>query len=142
MSPASSLPLGDPLGEACRLHSRKEELMQGRGSVSSKSAVTAAALLTLALAACAEGPLGPTTDSAPLGAAPQDRGPLERIQFVHYPRGFAAKPPNAGGGGGGATCYAFIGGGAGWRFAEPWEIYNGSDDGVTSSDLFTQISTA
>jgi hypothetical protein len=114
----------------------------------------AAAVALVALAACADGgPTEPAVDPAfsagangPDGSPPglQDRGPLERVTFIHYKRGFA-RPPWAGGGGGGgggSTCFAFIANGAGWRTAEPWEVYNGSDDGVTQAELVNRVSGA
>ena len=111
--------------------------------------VALAGLALAALSACDDsGPTAPAEDPAFVtGANPgegvppglQDRGPLERVQFIHYRRGLA-KPPWAGGGGANTSnCYAFIANGAGWRQAEPWEVYNGSDDGITRSQLQSRV---
>jgi hypothetical protein len=128
-----------------------EEMMRMSSSISRRGTVLTAGLIALALSACADdGPLAPSEDSAPAAAGRasgipglQDRGPLERVQFVHYRRG-SAKPPWAGGGGGdtGSTCYAFIANGAGWRTPEPWEVYSGSDDGISAAQLRDQVASA
>ena len=124
------------------------------GWISSKAVGTAAsALLVAVVAACDDGgPVAPTGDPAFSASAGrsgdvppglQDRGPLERVQFIHYRRGFA-KPPWAGGGGGGgggSTCFAFIANEAAWNTAEPWEVSNGSD-GVTESQLEARVAAA
>ncbi len=112
-------------------------------------AVGVGALMSLGLSACSDdGLVGPpplgnadasaarASQEAPRGLA--DRGPLERVQFIHYRRGFA-RPPWAGGGAGTSSCYAFIANGAGWTSPEPWEVYNGSDDGVTQGELSSRV---
>ena len=118
-------------------------------------AAAVSALAGLVLSACADdSPLGPAPRSdaaAPAMELPKglaDRGPLERVQFVHYPRGFA-RPPGAGGGRGGggggggkdtSSCYAFIANGAGWTNPEPWEVYdNTSADGVSPDQLKLRV---
>jgi hypothetical protein len=107
-------------------------------------------LIIAGLSACADGgPVSPTMDGAPAMNAqtpgPQDRGPLERVQFIHYRGGSAAALRAAGGGGektGGSNCYAFTAIGARWRTAEPWQVYNGSDDGISARELENDIATA
>ena len=118
-------------------------------------AVAVSALAGLVLSACADDtPLGPAPRSdagAPTLELPKglaDRGPLERVQFVHYPRGFA-RPPGAGGGkkkDGGTTtssCYAFIANGAGWTSPERWEVYNGSvRSSITADHLREKVAVS
>jgi hypothetical protein len=68
-------------------------------------------------------------------AALEDRGPLEKVTFIHYRRGFA-KPPNAGGGKGGSACYAFIARGAKWKTVEDYVVnpgYPGLDSAFISA---------
>jgi hypothetical protein len=113
----------------------------------------ALALGSLALvSACTDNtPVDLAPDGASLSGGPatapglQDRGPLERVQFIHYRRA-SARPPWAGGGSGGgettSSCYAFIANGARWNSIEPWSVFNGSDDGVTQEQLTGRVAQA
>lgn len=113
--------------------------------------LTLSGLIIGGLSACVdEGPLSPGMDTAPAMGAQvppglQDRGPLERVQFIHYRRGFAKPPWAPGGGGGGtegSTCYSFIASGARWKTVEPWQVYNGSDDGITALQLRDRVGSS
>jgi hypothetical protein len=108
------------------------------------TAVAVAAALSLS--ACGEaGPVAPEDAAAPeLGAAGgnrQDRGPIERVQFIHWKKGFAK------GGGqaarkGASSCYAFIARGAKWKTVEPWEVLSGtSDDGIGANAVLSAAGT-
>lgn len=116
--------------------------------VSLSRAVAMGAVAAFVLSGCAdEGLLGPAARSdavAPSAAdAAQDRGPLERVQFIHFRRGFQ-KPPWAGGGNGGnetSSCFAFIAKGAAWNSAEPWEVFGGTT-GVTQTQLKVEVEEA
>lgn len=59
----------------------------------------------------------------------EDKGPLTKITFIHYRKGYA-KPPWAGGGKGkGEKCYDFIAKGAKWKTLESYSINpTNSDD--------------
>ena len=79
------------------------------------------AAVILVIAACGEvdSPTAPAEGAAGLaGKGNQDRGPLERVQFIHWKKGWA-KPDGVGGGPKTSSCYAFIARGAGWRVVEP-----------------------
>jgi hypothetical protein len=113
--------------------------------------LTVTGLIIGGVSACVdEGPISPPMDtpaatSAQVPPGLQDRGPLERVQFIHYKRGFAKPPWAPGGGDGGtgtSTCYAFIANGAGWKNAEPWQVYNGSDDGITAQQLRDRVAAS
>ncbi len=60
-----------------------------------------------------------------------ERGPLEKITFIHYKNGNAAikanAKPNAGGG---VACYTFLSKGARWKTTEPILINPINSDGV------------
>ncbi|MFQ5406513.1 MAG: matrixin family metalloprotease [Candidatus Micrarchaeia archaeon] len=74
------------------------------------------------------------------GKGPKDKGPLEKIEIVHYEKGHA-KPPWAGGGGKGkgkTKCYAFIAKDAKWKTVpsyaiNPFNVFNLSESFVTST---------
>jgi hypothetical protein len=116
--------------------------------VSLSRSVAMGAIAAFVLSGCADqdlvGPAARSDAVAPsAAAAAQDRGPLERVQFIHFRRGFQ-KPPWAGGGNGGndtSSCFAFIARGAAWNSAEPWEVFNGTTD-VTQADLWDKVDTA
>ena len=108
--------------------------------------VALAAVTALTLYACGgAGPVAPDPAGTPdLGAAGgnrQDRGPIERVQFIHWKKGFAK------GGGQAArqrasSCYAFIARGAKWKTVEPWEVLNGTgDDGIGASAVLSAAGT-
>ncbi|NIT04410.1 matrixin family metalloprotease [Candidatus Saccharibacteria bacterium] len=62
-----------------------------------------------------------------------DRGPLTKITFIHYKKGYA-KPPWAGGGGRNESkCYAFLSKGAKWKTAEEYLMNPTNSDGMSSS---------
>lgn len=63
-----------------------------------------------------------------------DRGPLEKITFIHYKKGHA-KPPWAGGGSGGGTltCYGFLAKDAKWKTTEPFSINPTNSQGLSES---------
>lgn len=66
----------------------------------------------------------------------EDRGPLTKITFIHYKKGYA-KPPWAGGGGKPeAKCYGFLAKGAKWKTLEPYLVNPTNSDGL--SDTFVK----
>jgi len=82
--------------------------------------------------------------SAGNGNANNERGPLEKITFIHYKKGFA-KPPWAGGGGGStdtSNCYGFLAKGAKWKTTEPYLINPTNSQGISQSDVVNATSLA
>jgi len=76
------------------------------------------------------------------GNADNDKGPLEKITFIHYKKGFA-KPPWAGGGGGStdaSSCYGFLSKGAKWKTTEPYLINPTNTGGISESDFVSAVS--
>jgi hypothetical protein len=102
--------------------------------------------LTVVLGACGDGRLatGPDDTGTPqLNAASGSgtRGPLERIQFIHWQRGVIPSVPEP------ATepaapgdCFAFIATGAKWKGVEPWEVLRGTtDSGISARTVKSRI---
>jgi len=78
------------------------------------------------------------------GNSSNDKGPLEKITFIHYKKGFA-KPPWAGGGGGStdtSSCYGFLAKGAKWKTTEPYLINPANAEGISESDVVSATSLA
>ncbi|MAG18418.1 MAG: hypothetical protein CL944_03010 [Candidatus Diapherotrites archaeon] len=63
-----------------------------------------------------------------------DKGPIEKITFIHYKKGHA-KPPWAGGGNDKSkvTCYAFLSKGAKWKTTENFLINPTNSQGLSES---------
>ncbi len=108
-----------------------------RSFVVSAGCVAFAALL----AACGDdGPLATAPDDSaiPQLDAQQDRGPLQRVQFIHWKKGYGPKgseavsiEPAAK-----SRCFAFIARNAKWKTVEPWEVLSqNAVDGITTSAL-------
>ena len=75
------------------------------------------------------------------GNSSNDKGPLEKITFIHYKKGFA-KPPWAGGGGGStdtSSCYGFISKGAKWKTTEPYLINPTNSHGISESEVVNAV---
>ncbi|MCR4368792.1 MAG: matrixin family metalloprotease [archaeon] len=69
----------------------------------------------------------------PPQAKEKDKGPLEKITFIHYKKS-NAKPPWAGGGNdSAATCYGFLAKGAKWKATENFLINPTNSQGISSS---------
>jgi hypothetical protein len=106
--------------------------------------LTGAALLFVQ--ACGDaGPIAPEpSGSLELGAAGgnrQDRGPIERVQFIHWKKGFA-KGGVQGAAKNRSSCYAFIARGAKWKTVEPWEVLSGTgDDGIGANAVLSAAGT-
>ena len=77
------------------------------------------------------------------GNANNDRGPLEKITFIHYKDGHI-KPVNPGKGGGTDTssCYIFLSKGAKWKTTEPYQINPANSQGISESDIVNAASLA
>jgi len=77
----------------------------------------------------------------PQANSANDKGPLEKITFIHYKKSFA-KPPWAGGGSGGGTkCYTFLASGAKWKTPEPYYVNPSNSQGIAQS-LIVDSTTA
>src|SRR3989344_7793843 len=78
----------------------------------------------------------------PQANSANDKGPLEKITFIHYKKSFA-KPPWAGGGGGStkSNCYTFLASGAKWKKAEPYYVNPSNSQGIAQS-LIVNSTTA
>lgn len=109
------------------------------------SFVVPAACLAFAalLAACGDdGPLATAPDDSafPLLNAQQDRGPLQRVQFIHWKKGYGPKASEAAAlelaAAKASRCYAFIARNAKWKAVEPWEVFSqNAVDGITTNAL-------
>lgn len=77
-------------------------------------------------------------DGRPKGL--DDRGPLTKITFIHYKKGYA-KPPWAGGGNGKGKekCYGFLARGAKWKNPESYVINPTNEDGIPSAFVESAI---
>jgi len=98
-----------------------------------KIAVYAGILVLLALFAWA---LPTMAKDRPKGLT--DRGPLTKITFIHYKKGYA-KPPWAGGGKNESKCYGFLSKGAKWKNLEPYFMNPKNDDGMPASFVESAI---
>lgn len=67
----------------------------------------------------------------------EDRGPLTKVTFIHYKKGYAPAKPNKPGkpGSGDTTCYGFLGKGVYWKSGLPRTLHvnTSSFSGLTSS---------
>ena len=72
----------------------------------------------------------------------EDRGPLTKITFIHYKKGYA-KPPWAGGGKSKseAKCYDFLAKGVKWKNPEPYLVNPTNEDGLSKSFVQAAIDT-
>ncbi|MEK6957621.1 MAG: matrixin family metalloprotease [archaeon] len=72
-----------------------------------------------------------------------DRGPLEKITFIHYKKGYA-KPPWAGGGGGNTNtvCYGFLSKGAKWKTSESYKINPTNSQGLSQELIVNSTNAA
>jgi hypothetical protein len=93
--------------------------------------------MTLLTAACGDDgpvPTAPDDSAFPDLSAQQDRGPLERVQFIHWKKGYGMSEAEPAFIEAPSSCYAFIAQGARWKTVEPWEVRSGtSDDGIGAS---------
>lgn len=98
--------------------------------------VSLAVVVVGAMVACGDANdlTSPTTGTPEIsGNGNRDRGPLERVQFIHWKKGYAK--PDGVGGPKGSTCYAFIARGARWQAVEPWFATGSNHSGVTVGDV-------
>ncbi len=74
------------------------------------------------------------------GNGNDDKGPLSKITFIHYKKGFApAKPPGTPGGGkGGSVCYGFLASGAKWKTPENY-LVNPTSSGLNETFVFNSV---
>ena len=70
-----------------------------------------------------------------------ERGPLTKITFIHYKKGFA-KPPWAGGGSGSSDqCYSFLAKGAKWKTVEDFVINPTNSYGLPTDFIENSVLT-
>ena len=69
--------------------------------------------------------------AAAQGSADNDKGPLQKITFIHYKKGFAK--PEAPGKSKPVNCYGFLAAGAKWKTTEPYLINPTNYDGLSAS---------
>ena len=64
-----------------------------------------------------------------------DRGPLEKIDFIHYKKNSGNGKPSESGNAkpSGTTCYNFLGNGAKWKVTEPYIINPTNSQGLSES---------
>lgn len=72
-----------------------------------------------------------------------DRGPLEKISFIHY-KDSNAKPPWAGGGKNNtkSTCYSFLAKDAKWKQTENYYINPANLEGLSEADVVNATNTS
>ncbi len=99
--------------------------------------ISLALLLLLLVPTSAAAKSGPTL-------APDDRGPLSKVSFIHYRRGYTppqlptdvlnyAKPSGAGGS---SACYGFIASGARWKQTENFIVNPTNLEGLDQNYLY------
>jgi hypothetical protein len=73
--------------------------------------------------------------------AGNDRGPLEKITFIHYRDGHIRPIGNPGKGGSTdtSTCYGFLAKGAKWKTTEPYQINPSNTEGISESDVVNAV---
>lgn len=70
-----------------------------------------------------------------------DKGPLTKITFIHYRKGYAkpdgvgnpSKPPK------GSSCYGFLANGAKWKTTEPYQVNPNNSDGMADSFVLNAV---
>lgn len=92
-------------------------------------------------------------------APPEDKGPLSKITFIHYRKGYQpenlptakaseAKPPWAGGGGGGTTgsgtesCYTYLAKDAKWKTLPSYIVNPTNEDGMDETWVYDTITAS
>lgn len=96
-------------------------------------------VLVLIVAALVVVGLSPVTFAPPnSNADPSDRGPLTKIVFIHYKKGFGHKPNHNPGGGNGGTegppCYTLLAKNAKWKTIENVQV-NPTNSGLSDTFL-------
>ncbi|MBI2005329.1 MAG: matrixin family metalloprotease [Candidatus Aenigmarchaeota archaeon] len=77
----------------------------------------------------------PITYAPPSENPLEDKGPLTKIVFIHYKKGFNHKPQhNPGGNGSGPSCYTLLANGAKWKNVEN-AVVNPTNSGLDSGFL-------
>lgn len=72
-----------------------------------------------------------------------DRGPLTKIVFIHYKKGFGHKPQhNTGGNGGGPSCYTLLAKDAKWKTTANGYVNPTNSYGLTEAFLVTNVYTS
>lgn len=70
--------------------------------------------------------------------AAEDKGPLEKITFIHYKKGFeksAAGPAKAKP----VSCYGYLASGAKWKTIEPYLVNPTNSDGLNQNFVFSAV---
>ncbi len=84
----------------------------------------------------------PITYAPPSENPLEDKGPLTKIVFIHYKKGFTHKPQhNPGGNGGGSSCFTLLSNGAKWKTVENAQV-NPTNSGLNSSFLIDKTALA
>lgn len=81
--------------------------------------------------------IGPISYGKNDPADPNDKGPLEKVTFIHYKKN--PVKPNSPAKNKTPACYTFIANGAKWKVAEPYAINPTNDDGLAMSFVSSAI---